>query len=276
MKRIKVQADSYSDVQSKYENLRKQASDAKAKREEEQKEYYYALKVACGSIKSKVIDQLNRYCDADFVQQLYVFVRDYYDFSSKSDGVEIVVDNSNNASTKKVLRWDIRINASLEGRVTRETGSWSGLSAATPSDVEYLTQCVNAINALIAENFTDEAIRTAIKEANLPNETDYVKTFVPFLDTEAEIVDTLKAIAGTDKFICADALGRWWYRVDKTTDKSAYVTKFNYRPSNDCLTAWSDSRRVSFSKLASECIYRPIRVLTEQEISDNFSEISKL
>ena len=272
MKRIKVEADSYSDVQSKYENLRKQASDARTKRQAERDEYYKALKAACDSIRFKVVEQLSKYCDADFVSSLYLSVRDNYDFDTKSDGVEIVVDNYTNSGNKKALRWDMRITASLGGRVTRETGSWSGLAASTSADVQYLSQCVNAINALIADNFTDETISTAVKEANLPDETDYVKTHVPFLDPADEIADTIKSIAGTDKFIRANASGCWWYSVDRATDKSAYVTKFKYEVSENDLVEWGSSKRVSLARLASDGIRYPMQVFTEQEIVDNFSK----
>ena len=93
--------------------------------------------------------------------------------SKNRGGASVHVDNGDNPHGEQALNWQWNVTLSDEGEITKDSGSWSGLSATTPEQVDNLKESVRIIEIL---NNLDWG---KILNVELPRYTDYVKTEVP-------------------------------------------------------------------------------------------------
>lgn len=142
------------------------AYDAKKKQihdtyDEQHKKWSNALHDVYANVKAEVEAQLANF-DA---LNLEIDVS-----SGWNDGLEVRVgSNQHNVhSEHKALSWDYRVNLTKEGKVKKETGSWSGLNAVTEEQLESLRQSVACLEIL---NSMDWA---SILSTPTPDSDDYI------------------------------------------------------------------------------------------------------
>jgi len=144
-----------------------------------------------------------------------------------SDGlrVEIKVNDRDVHDKSKSLSWnyDAYIN---DGEVVRETGSWSGLNAVTPEQLEHLEQSVECLKELSTFDW-DNVLRRS-----MPRYRDYLKTPDPRYDRDKPDFDAELAqaeiddIVGQRKMIEVKPFTSSWYynpRVSEAYQKNVFV-----------------------------------------------------
>ncbi len=87
------------------------------------------------------------------------------------DGIECNVHyaQGKNHDEKFALVWNYRAVLTASGEVKTETGSWSGLSATTPNQIEDLKKSVEILTILISLDWK------SLLQVELPNYEDYMK-----------------------------------------------------------------------------------------------------
>lgn len=93
--------------------------------------------------------------------------------SKNRGGASVHVDNGDSPHDEQALNWRWNVTLSDEGEIEKESGSWSGLSATTPEQIDNLKESVRIIEIL---NNLDWG---KILNVELPRYRDYVKTEVP-------------------------------------------------------------------------------------------------
>lgn len=93
--------------------------------------------------------------------------------SKNRRGVSVHVDNGDSPHDEQALNWQWNVILSDEGEIEKDSGSWSGLSATTPEQIDNLKESVRIIEIL---NNLDWG---KILNVELPRYKDYIKTEVP-------------------------------------------------------------------------------------------------
>lgn len=93
--------------------------------------------------------------------------------SKNRGGTSVHVDNGDSPHDEQALNWQWNVTLSDEGEIEKDSGSWSGLSATTPEQIDNLKESVRIIEIL---NNLDWG---KILNVELPRYKDYIKTEVP-------------------------------------------------------------------------------------------------
>lgn len=112
----------------------------------------------------------------------------------------ITCNEYNKFDDNVALAWDWTTNINRDGVAESKTGSWSGLSATTPEQIESLEQSVNAIKVLNGIDWK------TLLSAKKPNYGDYKKDIPAFELGERPDYETLINEAEIDECIGANKL----------------------------------------------------------------------
>lgn len=143
---------------------RKQAyDDAYSKREQEYNQYrddmQFVLNNLVDIIKSKIGDTL---------LDLNVYVNMVF-----GGGIEATVNNGDNPHDDQALNWRWSVVLTRDGEVKKDSGSWSGLSAVTPEQINNLKESVRILEILNSIDWGH------VLQVELPKYEDYMKTEIP-------------------------------------------------------------------------------------------------
>lgn len=163
--KIKVNSSMRDYILKQKEEYEAQYNEQMSKYDEQYKNYKDEyLKVAEG-VKQSILDAIGS-------TSLPIKIDTRCDFND-SINARVYVDLDHNASNRS-LAWnfDASIDAKT-GDVIKETGSWSGLNATTPEQLDDLEECVRVIRTLNGLDW-----KAMLKE-NFPHYSDYVKVEKP-------------------------------------------------------------------------------------------------
>lgn len=249
----------------------------KAKYDEQYTSYRKALREVLSEVESEIKSELFSIQNLDLqVSAEESIIR--YRADSYEDAIEVtVLSNEDNVHGKdKALswRWHSKINA--EGEVINETGSWSGLQATTPEQLESLRQSVAALEILNSLDWKSILTRT------LPDYNEYVE-YDEKLNTkrpdyeqqlmEVEIEDATEAgnvlIKGIPAYKDSTA-PLYWYKVVKETPQY-YIVKELYSLNVQSI---QNGEQISWGTRELETIADLVAVSRETRIrKDKFMEI---
>ena len=122
-------------------------------------------------------------------------------FGSKHPiGVHIDADENEKFEDTSALAWNFDVYLTSAGEVVKSTGSWSGLKATTPEQLDSLRETLSALEYL---NGLDWA---SIINKEMPNIEDYMKTTVPKRSTrpnfEQQLMEVdLEDLVGANKVV---------------------------------------------------------------------------
>lgn len=88
-------------------------------------------------------------------------------------GLSVSINNGDNPHDDQALNWNWEVNLTKDGEVEKDSGSWSGLSAITSSQLENLKESVRVLEILNNIDWVN------VLNVELPKYEDYVKTEVP-------------------------------------------------------------------------------------------------
>lgn len=119
--------------------------------------------------------------------------------------------------------WEAQL---VNGEVKKDSGSWSGLNAVTPAQIENLKECVRVIEILCNTDWTE------VLSAAVPDWDDFIDSDVLLRIRDAEhgrdsLKDNIKRaeleeVAGTDTLVAfTRESAREYMLVKRVTDKSA-------------------------------------------------------
>lgn len=197
---------------TKADDLRKEMSDydstttsLQQKYNKQSDEYSERIKLEKALIEREVRQAIGETSTMDITirigQELFVNSdRDDTDWT-----VSINVNNSSKWDKDVALSWNYDVKLDDQGNVVKETGSWSGLRATTPAQIEDLKESVRLIEIINNIDWKSILHRTAIRwgdyvdEDNLTALHDRQKTRPDFEKqiAEAEVADYV----GTDTWI---------------------------------------------------------------------------
>lgn len=179
--------------------------------------------------------------------------------SKNHGGTSVHVDNGDNPHDEQALNWKWNVTLSDEGEIEKDSGSWSGLSAITPEQIDNLKESVRIIEIL---NNLDWG---KILNVELPRYKDYVKTEVPQRENfeeqllEADIEDAAEQgllIKGHGYKMYAPR-ATVFYNVLNMTDKSFRVQEI-YEDYLSDESRWGDPYTIRKDKFF-EVIDKPIK-----------------
>lgn len=108
-----------------------------------------------------------------------------------SNKIEVSINNGDNPYDGQALSWNYDVKLNMDGDVTKESGSWSGLSATTPDQIDNLKESIRIIEILNNLDWN------TLLQVELPNYSDYVKTTYPKRENfanallEADVLDAM-------------------------------------------------------------------------------------
>lgn len=218
--------------------------------------YWRAIEDVLAPAKQYIDDELSKFNLIQFDVDL-----DYADYSRT---VKCVITNESfKFSDAVALAWTMRINVDIEtGEVKKESNSWSGLKSCTTDQVEYLKQCVGAIE------FINNLDWYKLFNLQYPNRGDYVPRFddIDVHQYDEEILkEQLTEYAESHTLLAASpsASGKFFrypaYFVDHVTDASVTLLEtlnpkheFRSITKEEAYTAAEDRlRRVALNKLGT-------------------------
>lgn len=165
-----IKADRRDDIIRQRDEYESNYNRLKAQRESESRSYQSALAEVSDPIKKEIESALSRFDKLS----VRVTVDPWGVWRSKKPiNVRIEVNEDRKFEDDSALSWDFRVQLDNDGNVLKETGSWSGLKATTPDQIESLRQTLGALEYL---NNIDW--RPLLDKA-LPEMEDYYKTSVP-------------------------------------------------------------------------------------------------
>ena len=187
--------------------------------EEEERAYEEAELAVTNPVKAMLADILAKYPRLSAEIRVERGGR----FGGEGIRVEIRVNDRDVHDKSKALSWnyDAYIN---DGEVIRETGSWSGLQAVTPEQLEHLEQSVACLKELSTLDWE------GILNKTMPNYKDYLHTMDPRYDRnkpdfDAELAQVeLEDIIGQRKMIEVQPFTTSWYYNDRLrTNPNVFV-----------------------------------------------------
>lgn len=159
---------------SKLEDIRREKAawdaDLEQKRaayNEEQSRYRQA--------QEDVFEPVRQYVEEMIASPLLEFEIRVDEGSFRNPGLEIRIDCNERKKFEdsSALSWNFRVNLDSNGQVVKESGSWSGLKATTPEQINSLKATVEALEALNAVDWAE------VLNKELPDYKDYIKTVIP-------------------------------------------------------------------------------------------------
>ncbi len=253
---MKVTCSRLSDLIEKRDQLISQQKQNKEIEEEQDRKYYEDIGSALAPAKQYIDDELSRFNLIQFDVNL-----GYQDYSKL---VKCSISNEKRKFDNDVaLAWAMQISVDIKtGEVKKESNSWSGLKSCTADQVEYLKQCVGAIE------FINNLDWYKLLNRQYPRYRDYHTQF-DYIDVhqyDGEIMkEQLKEYAESHTLLTANpsASGKFFrypaYFVDHVTDASVTLLEtrdpkheFRSITKEEAYTAAEGcTRRVALSKLGA-------------------------
>lgn len=179
---------------------------AKRERHEAQREAFYrAERDVTSLIEEEVGAQLNRFSALNFRIRASRG-------SWESGGMSIRIQcNENEMFNDDVaLAWSLNVELDKDGKVTKESSSWSGLKATTPAQLESLSQTLEALKYLNSVQWD------VVLNKEMPNYDDYFTEPSPSRrnrpNFEQELVEAdLEDAVGTNKLVRGKATNATGY-----------------------------------------------------------------
>lgn len=139
---MKISCSRLSDLIEKRDKLiNQEAENNEARRNEDQK-YWKAINDVLAIAKQLIDEELSKFNLIQFDVDL-----DYMNYSKIVNC--IITNDKHKFDDATALAWTIQIEVDTKtGEVKKESNSWSGLKACTADQVEYLKQCVGAIECI--------------------------------------------------------------------------------------------------------------------------------
>ena len=152
------------------------------------------------------------------------------------EGIQVSF-NSENRGENKALRWSWSVSLSKDGKITKESSSWSGLEAITPEQVADLQKTTNIIGNLVNLDWTP------ILKAGLEGTPDYydyisvreMKNKDSEFERQLKLAD-IEDVIGQEKWIKGSVIpnennryerGDRWYMIHKQSDKFYTISYVN-------------------------------------------------
>lgn len=247
-------------------------------REDQIQKYNIDNSEASDAVSSYLKDLISPLVTADYLKNMSIDVR-LRNFS-KDQKNEVIgeirikygLDVNHDHSTPLSWDWSFEVGKfGSEGRVDRETNSWSGMNATTLDDVSVLKQTVAVLEALA--NLTDEDIIDVMKSHRVYYD-DYVTQEVKRADTSGYKLQKLEALVGTDQYIELDhSYGNTDYlNLEASTNKQFRFTIVRLSDPKSYTDAYYpaklfvlDSRRATKDKVLS-MVPNDIKIISESEL----------
>lgn len=160
---IKVNEDRRSDVLSRKAVWQKDFDDRMARYQAQDKKYRLAQKAVSDEVIKTITNAIGGYMPK------YLQIRAQEGFM----GYEITINYAQNNvhAEDKSLSWNFDITLDRDGNVKKETGSWSGLQATTPEQLNDLRKTVQILEVLNDMDWKT-ILNKAIKDT--PEYKDYI------------------------------------------------------------------------------------------------------
>lgn len=214
---MKITCSRLSDLIEKRDQLINQKQQNIKDRDNQDREYGKAIEDVLAPAKQVIDEELSKFNLIQFDV--------YLDYEFYSNRVKCIITNERHKFDDSVaLAWTMQIEVDIEtGEVKKESSSWSGLKSCTADQVEYLKQCVEAIE------FINNMDWYKLLNRQYPKYSDYHTQFDP-IDVhqydEEILKEQLKEYAESHTLLAATpgASGKFFrhpaYFVDYVTDAS--------------------------------------------------------
>lgn len=161
---MKIIASRKDDLIRERETYEAERERRRSQKHEEELLYRQAAENVGDMIRRRVTDRLGEVK----LSKLDIEVRRRWQMSDDESWEVRVVGNSNHFDSEVALSWDWTVWISGEGEIKKESGSWSGLKATTPAQIEDLKESVRILELL---NNMDWHL---ILKAPSPKYSDYI------------------------------------------------------------------------------------------------------
>lgn len=215
---MKITSNRREDILKRKAEYEEDVARRVAQVEKEEQEFRDAEATVTNPVKAMLADIAAKYPRLD----VEIRVERGGRFGGEGIRVEIHVNDRDVHDKSKALSWnyDAYIN---DGEVVRETGSWSGLNAVTPEQLEHLEQSVAFLKELANLDWM------GILNKDMPKYKDYLKTDdprydrnKPDFDAELDQVD-IEDIIGQRKMIEVKPFSTSWYYSDRGRNPNVFV-----------------------------------------------------
>ena len=201
---------------------------AQAKHDEEEQSFYQAEYEVTSVVKDELEHQLSRFRALQFDVSVQ---RGHY--REKGLYVRVECNEHNKFDDDVALSWNYNVELDKDGNVLKETSSWSGLKATTASQMESLTQTLEALKYL---NSVDWSV---VLDKEMPKYRDYFKQDMTKYHRDVPNFDQMLLEADIEESIGKDVLlvggssvnqrgypiGRAYYMILKETPSQYEIAK---------------------------------------------------
>lgn len=264
---------------SKKEEILRRKAEYESKREDylrREHEYYDARKEREDAVLKPAIDAIqSKMSEFDLLHIDVTGDRRWGGFE-----IRVQCDEYNRNEEASSLRWNYDVRGDTDtGEIKKETGSWSGLQAVTPLQIQSLKQCVEALEFLQSFDWENYLLKDVSYEGLERPVMDYEHE-----DFSAELkAAELEELVGTTKAIkVSNFEGSYFYGgyvyilIDKMTPKQVYLVdipvsyvenaKLGDEGSKNALQRFlNDSpRRIAQSKIS---LADPVDIVDIEELS---------
>lgn len=177
---------------------------AQAKHDEEKQSFYQAEYEVTSVVKDELEHQLSRFRALQFdvsVQR--------GNYGEKGLYVRVECNEHNKFDDDVALSWNYNAELDKDGNVLKETSSWSGLKATTASQMESLTQTLEALKYL---NSVDWSV---VLDKEMPKYSDYFKQDTTKFDRERPDFDKMLMEADIEECIGKDVLLKGYASINQ-------------------------------------------------------------
>lgn len=165
---MKITCDRRSDIIKRRQDYDNDYNLRKERAENEQKELRRAEYAIEQAIEDMVISEISDLAALSF--DVESSARNYE--SDKFVRLRVLCNEDNKFDHDNALSWSYQVTLE-DGKVKRETSSWSGLQATTPEQIESLRQTLTALERLNNMDWS------RLEDLQIPDATDYIKTKDP-------------------------------------------------------------------------------------------------
>lgn len=192
MRITETKRDDILKQKAEYEKTFKERKDRYDKQYQDYNNAEYSITSA---VEEEIKNQLNKY------RALTFDIRAQRNYGSDR-GVEIRIEcNENNKFDDNVaLSWNYKVSINNEGKVEKESSSWSGLKAVTEEQIESLEQTLEALKYLNKVDW-----KTVLNK-ELPKYADYVTERDPSYDKDKPNFDKMLMEADIEECIGKNVL----------------------------------------------------------------------
>lgn len=208
------------------------------------------------SVQARVAAELS---DISQGAHLEIIARRGWNYRSEDTVIEIQVrcNESFKFDDSTALSWDWSVKLDDDGNVIRDSGSWSGLKACTPEQLDDLQRSLNILRRL---NDMDWG---TILSTTMPRYADYVTERAPYRNNRPDFeqmlfdIDIEEAIGKPVLMKGAGDYSNMWFSVLKQTDKQYTVIRIpNYAVQNP-----AERGGMSIEELIAKMSAYPMRVM---------------